>query len=189
LQQKFLRGLKLLDPTVSEQIYSMRDVEDEPYTICRWLRATKFDADKILTRCVENQPMFDEAKEQDFYPNVSEAIGGAPFSVFLSQYPFLQIGNAKNGCPANYFQIGKIHPEGILACTQKEKLKGYFWWSFMHKMKQEIRKAQSIDPDFVRLEGINILDLEGLSASALSQETMDVIQLASKISDFFPEVS
>jgi hypothetical protein len=165
----------------------MRDVEEEPYTICRWLRATKFDADKILKRCEENQPMFEIAKEHDFYPNVSQAIG-APFSVFLSQYPFLQIGSAKNGCPINYFQIGKIHPEGIMACTTQEKLAGYFWWSFMHKMKQEIRKAQARHPDFVRLEGINILDLEGLNSSALSQETMDVIQLASKISDFFPEV-
>ena len=75
-----------------------------------------------------------------------------------------------------------------MALTTGQQLTGYFWWSFMHKFKEEIRKAQSRDPDFVRIEGINILDLEGLSASALSQETMDVIQLASKISDFFPEV-
>ena len=58
----------------------------------------------------------------------------------------------------------------------------------MYKFKQEIRKAQERDPDFVRVEGINILDLQGLSASALSSETIDVVKLASKISDFFPEV-
>ena len=74
-----------------------------------------------------------------------------------------------------------------MALTTAEQLKGYFWWSFMHKFKQEIRKAQAKDPDFVRIEGINVLDLEGLSASAISQESLDVIQLASKISDFFPE--
>jgi hypothetical protein len=55
-------------------------------------------------------------------------------------------------------------------------------------MKEEIRKAQALDPDFVRIEGINVIDLQGLSASALSSETMEVIKLASKISDFFPEV-
>jgi len=57
----------------------------------------------------------------------------------------------------------------------------------MWKFKQEVRKAQERDPDFVRLEGINIIELDGLSASAMSSETMEVIRLASKISDFFPE--
>jgi hypothetical protein len=120
--------------------------------------------------------------------DVSAAIG-APFTVFLSQYPFLPIGRGKNGCPVNYFQAGQIHPEGIMALTTVKRLTGYFWWSFMYKFKQEIRKAQDRDPDFVRIEGINIIDLKGLSASSLSGDTMEVIKLASKISDFFPEVS
>lgn len=76
-----------------------------------------------------------------------------------------------------------------MALTTVKRLTGYFWWSFMYKFKQEIRKAQDRDPDFVRIEGINIIDLKGLSASSLSGDTMEVIKLASKISDFFPEVS
>ena len=58
----------------------------------------------------------------------------------------------------------------------------------MHKMKTELRKTQAQDPDFVRCEGVNIIDLQGLSRAALSSETMAVIKLASKISDYFPEV-
>jgi hypothetical protein len=73
--------------------------------------------------------------------------------------------------------------------TTIEQLQSYFWYSFMWKFKQEIRMAQEQDPDFVRVEGINIIDLNGLSASALTGETMEVIKVASKISDFFPEVS
>lgn len=119
--------------------------------------------------------------------DVSKTIG-APFSVFLSQYPFLPIGRGKNGSPVNYFLAGRINPEGILSLSTPERLEGYFWWSFMYKFKEEIRKAQERDPDFVRAEGINVLDLQGLSASALSSETIDVVKLASKISDFFPEV-
>lgn len=118
----------------------------------------------------------------------SEAIG-APFPIFLSQYPFLPIGWGKNGCPVNYFLAGKINPEGMLSMTTGERLTGYFWWSFMYKFKQEIRKARQRDPDFVRVEGINILDLQGLSSSALSSDTMDVIKMAGTISDFFPEVN
>jgi len=187
LQKKFLLGLKKLDPAVSEQVYSYRDIEEEPYTICRWLRATKFDAAAILQRLKENQPQFEAARDQDFFPDVSATIG-APFSVFLSQFPFLPVGRGKNGCPVNYFQAGKINPEGILSMSTPERLEGYFWWSFMWKFKQEIRKAQARDSDFVRVEGINIIDLHGLSSDALSSETLDIIKLSSKISDFFPEV-
>ena len=139
-----------------------------------------------MQRCHKNQPMFDNAKMEEFYPDVGEAMG-CPVSVFLSQYPFLPIGRGKNGCPVNYFMAGKINPEGIMCLTTIEKLESYFWYSFMWKFKDEVRAAQDRDPDFVRLEGINIMELDGLSSSALSSETMEVIKLASKISDFFPE--
>lgn len=185
-QQKFLRGLKLLDSAVMDQVYSFRDVEEEPYTICRWLRATKFKADAILQRLEENQPMFERAQKQDFYPMPTQTLG-APVSVFLSQYPFLPIGSAKNGCPVNYFIAGQINPEGILSITTIDRLEGYFWWSFMWKMKDEVRRAQEKDPDFVRMEGINIVDLKGLSSAALSSETIEVIKVSAKVADFFPE--
>lgn len=139
-----------------------------------------------MQRLEENQPIFERAQKHDFYPNPAQTLG-APVSVFLSQYPFLPIGSAKNGCPVNYFMAGKINPEGILSITTTDRLEGYFWWSFMWKMKDEIRTAQEMDPDFVRMEGINILDLKGLSSSALSSETMEVIKVSSKVADFFPE--
>jgi hypothetical protein len=189
LQQKFVRGLKQLeDHAVTEQVYSFRDIEEEAYTICRWLRATKFDATKILQRLSENQDMFHQAKVNEFYPNIEKALG-APVPVFLSQYPFLAIGRGKNGCPVNFFLAGKINPEGILCVTTIERIQCYFWYTFMWKFKNEIRLAKEADPDFVRVEGINVLDLTGLNSSAMTSETMEVIKLASKISDFFPEVS
>jgi hypothetical protein len=176
-----------MDHGICEQVYSFRDIEEEPYTICRWLRATKFEASAILQRLQDNQARFEAARDQEFFPNVSQAIG-APFSVFLSQFPFLPVGRGKNGCPVNYFQAGRINPEGILSLTTPERLEGYFWWSFMWKFKEEIRKAQVLDENFVRVEGINIIDLYGLSSEAMSSETIEIIKLSSKISDFFPEV-
>eukprot|EP00934_Nitzschia_sp_Nitz4_P002919 Nitzschia sp. Nitz4//NODE_202_length_38933_cov_72.610268//22338//25671//NITZ4_additional_000024-RA//-1//CDS//3329531792//2909//frame0 len=184
--RKFLMGLEAMNPSIYEQVYSMRDVEEAPYTVCRWLRATKFDATKILERLASNQATFEKAREADFYPNVSETIG-APFSVFLSQYPYLPIGRSKEGYPVNYFLAGRINPEGILSMTTKDRIGGYFWWSFMHKFKQELRKTQADNPNLVRIEGINVMDLQGLSASALTSDTTDVIKLASMVSDFFPE--
>jgi hypothetical protein len=113
--------MKTRDEGVTEQVYSLRDVEEEAYTICRWLRATKFDADKILERLEENKGMFLEARAAKFYPEISESLG-CPFPVFLSQYPFLTIGNGKNGCPVNYFHAGGINPEGIMCLTTVEKI-------------------------------------------------------------------
>jgi hypothetical protein len=187
--QKFLEGIKKLDSTILEQVYSLRDIEETPYTICRWLRATKFNSNEILQRLQDNQYMFDEAKEHQFYgPNISQYMNNCPLSVFLSQYPFLPLGRGYNGCPVNYFLAGKINPEGILCLCTISQLKNYFWYSFMYKMKIEMKESQKQNIDFCKCEGINVLDLKGLSTSSLTSETMNVIKLSSKISDFFPEV-
>jgi hypothetical protein len=64
---------------------------------------------------------------------------------------------------------------------------GYFWYSYNYQFKPVLKRARDANPDFVRCEGINIIDLQGLTASQLSSETMAVIQLSSKIADFYPE--
>jgi len=185
--QKFLRGLNELPPAVAEQVYSLRDTEDQPYTICRWLRATKFDADAILARLAENQSIFEEAKAHNFYgPNIEDHIG-CPLSVFLSQYPFIGLGRGKNGSPVNYLMAGKINPEGIMALVTVEQLSYYFWYSFMYRMKDEMRTSRDVDPDFCRCEGIQVVDLTGLSSSFMTAEIMEVLKAAAKVGDFFPE--
>ena len=187
--QKFLEGIKKLNPTVLEQVYSLRDIEETPYTICRWLRATKFNSDEILQRLQDNQYMFDEAKEYQFYgPDISKHMNNCPLSVFQSQYPFHPLGRGYNGCPIAYFLAGRINPEGILCLCSIDQLKHYFWYSFMYQMKIEMKESQKQNIDFCKCEGINVIDLKGLSTSALTHETMEVIKLSSKISDFFPEV-
>ncbi|CAB9522156.1 Phosphatidylinositol/phosphatidylcholine transfer protein [Seminavis robusta] len=189
----FLRGLeeaKKTNPGIYEQVYSYLDVEDMPMTISRCIRATKFNAQEMLDRLIANQEQFDHAKSKQFYPNVDEAIG-APFSVFLSQYPFVGLGRSNQSLPVNYFQAGKINPEGIMALTTVDQLEGYYWWSFMYKFKRELREARLHAPDktpsYGLCEAVTIIDLQGLSASALSSDTMDVIKLSSKIADFYPE--
>lgn len=132
--------------------------------------------------------MFEKAKQFDFYgPNLDEHFG-CPYSVFLSQYPFLPIGRGKNGSPVNYFRVGNINPEGIMCLVSIDNLVKYFWYSFMYSFKDNIRASKEVNPDFCRCEGINVIDLEGLSSSALTQETMEVMKICGKISDFFPEV-
>ena len=83
-QQKFLKAIKEMDPGIHEQVYSLRDVEEEPYTICRWLRATKFKADDILNRIKENQPIFEAAREKDFYPGRTRNEKCMHFTFYIS---------------------------------------------------------------------------------------------------------
>ncbi|OEU19489.1 CRAL/TRIO domain-containing protein, partial [Fragilariopsis cylindrus CCMP1102] len=156
--------------------------------ICRWLRATKFNSEEILQRLQDNQYMFDEAKEYQFYgPDISKHMNNCPLSVFQSQYPFHPLGRGYNGCPIAYFLAGRINPEGILCLCSIDQLKHYFWYSFMYQMKIQMKESQKKNIDFCKCEGINVIDLKGLSISSLTHETMDVIKLSSKISDFFPE--
>ena len=123
-----------------------------------------------------------------FHKDIREFLG-CPVSLFLSQYSFVKIGNAKNGCPVNYFKAGKINPEGILCVTTIKQAASFFWYQTKVKFKEQLKAAHEANPDFVRMEGINIIDLKGLSASVLSSETMDVVKLAGVVSDFFVEVS
>jgi len=186
IAQRFVRELKTRNVACAEQVFSFRDVEEEPYAICRWLRGFKFDADKALQRLDNQIDSWNNAKSNHFYPNVSEALG-APFSVFLTQYPFIAMGNAKNGCPVNYFRAGRIHPEGILCLTTASKVEGYFWHNFAYTFIKDLKRAQSSDPNFVCCEGINVVDLEGLSASAVTKDALECVTLAGKVADFYPE--
>ena len=65
---KVIRLLKTSDRLLYQQIYSLRDVEEEPYALCRWLRATKFNADELLKRLEDGKGTFQKAYENNFYP-------------------------------------------------------------------------------------------------------------------------
>ena len=68
VQKSLVRRMQDLDPALKDQLYSFRDVEDEAYIICRWLRASNFNAKSAIQRLEENQPFFQEAKKHNFFP-------------------------------------------------------------------------------------------------------------------------
>jgi hypothetical protein len=166
----------------------LRDVEEQPYAICRWLRAVKFDSQALLERLEEGKEDFLKAKAQDFYPEIETTLQ-APVTAFLKQYPFITSGRAKNGCPVNYFRVGKINAEGILSLVTFEKFEAFMWHQSYHLFQKNVRASQAKDPNVVRMESITVMDLEGLSYSAaMSAEAMDTVKLATKVGDYFPEV-
>lgn len=183
--QKFYHEIKDR-PAMMEIVYCLRAVEEEPYSICRFMRGNKFDVDRTLKRLEEMIPWWEEAKAHDFYPDPGKYMG-APMPVFLRFYPMTYYGNAKNGCPVSYLKAGMINPEGLLSLTTTQHSSGYYWNQFMVTFSKSIKRAQQKDPDFVRCESICVIDLAGLRASSLNTDAMAVLKVSSRVGDYFPE--
>ena len=67
MQLRFSVELQKRDRVLAEIVYDFRDFEEEPYALCRFLRATKFDGDKMLERLERTKGLWLEAKKNDFY--------------------------------------------------------------------------------------------------------------------------
>ncbi len=174
-------------PDLSEIVYSLSDVEETPYALCRFLRSTKFDVPVLLQRLEDLLPDFQQANANNFFPDLSEVLNGAPLYAFLKFYPFLSSGHAKNGCPVNYFRVGQIQAQMLFSIVDLAAFEAFMWNQNFHAFQQHVQKQQN--QNIVRMETIAILDLSGLTyAAASSQEAMDAVKLASKIGNYFPEV-
>lgn len=184
--QKFYREVTSRKGTIRDIVFAYKDIEQEPYTICRFLRPTKFNADAMLTRLEENKGFWEKAAAADFYPDL-EAAMGIPPSLFQRFYPFFYQGFAKNGCPVNYFKAGKIHVEGLLSMVTIDQIAYNAWNICKYVFPKMVVKAQERDPNFVRCESVSVIDLEGLTSSQASSETMDIVKQAAKVGDFAPE--
>eukprot|EP00522_Entomoneis_paludosa_P012964 CAMPEP_0172447248 /NCGR_PEP_ID=MMETSP1065-20121228/6588_1 /TAXON_ID=265537 /ORGANISM="Amphiprora paludosa, Strain CCMP125" /LENGTH=623 /DNA_ID=CAMNT_0013198495 /DNA_START=39 /DNA_END=1910 /DNA_ORIENTATION=- len=184
--QQFYREIHERQGHYLEIVYSLQGVEEEPYAICRYMRATKFDSDAILERLQNGKPMWEEAKSNEFYKNVDEALG-APLVLFLQYYPYFYQGNARNGCPVNYFTAGTLETQALLSMVDVESTPKYFWNTFYYTFKEKMIVAKERNPDFVRCESINVMDLKGMSSAQLTSEALDCMKAVGKIADFFPE--
>jgi hypothetical protein len=113
----FKQELAARDPIYYDIVRCFSSVEKEAYALCRFLRARKFDVEKVFELLNEAKDAFDLAKKNDFYPDLEKALG-FPRSVFLSQYPAVFSGIARNGCPVMYLRAGEIQPEGVKVNTE-----------------------------------------------------------------------
>jgi hypothetical protein len=112
----FKKELLSRDPIYYDIVRSFASVEQEAYALCRFLRARKFDVGKVFELLDEAKDGFKVAKENAFYLDLEKALGCSR-AVFLSQYPAVFSGNARNGCPVMYLRAGEIQPEGVKVCA------------------------------------------------------------------------
>jgi len=184
--QTFHSELNERDSVYKEMVRAFSTVEDEAYSLCRFLRARKFDIDEVFKMMDDAVPFWKEAKAQNFYPDLNNALG-APLSVVTTQFPTFKFGIAKNGCPVTYTLAGRINAEGINCMIDLDGLLKVQWNNIMFQFVEKIAESQAEHPSFVRCEGMNVMDLKGLSASQLNSNTLDVIKKQSDIAVCFPE--
>jgi hypothetical protein len=178
--------LKSRDPIYNEIVRSFSAVEKEAYSLCRWLRARKFDVDAVFELLDGARQQYELAKKHDFYPNLEESLGFSR-AVFLSQYPEVFCGNARNGCPVMYMKLGSIQPEGIKCLLLLNEADRYFWNGMMHNYTDRLEEGRRINTNFVRCENMTIYDMEGVSRSQVNSDTIEMVKVGAKVMASFPE--
>ncbi|KAL7537694.1 hypothetical protein ACHAWF_005873 [Thalassiosira exigua] len=182
----FRDELQTRNPIYNEIVRSFSVVEKEAYALCRWLRARKFDVEKVFELLDQAKVHYAKAKEHDFYPDLEKALGVSR-AVFLSQYPAVFCGNAKNGCPVLYLKLGSIQPDGIKCVVSVDTVDRFFWNDTIHAFPPILQEGRSINPNFVRTENMTIYDLKGVSRSQITSDTFDVIKAGNQVMSSFPE--
>ena len=170
-----------------DMVYQFRQVEDVPYALCRFLRSTKFQSNKLLKKLQTLKKGWKQAAAQDFYPDPAKALG-VPMPIFLQMYPFVYYGNAKNGCPVSYLKAGHIQTEGMASVTTVERMEAFFWHSFAHTLVHHLERAKALHhPNFCRAEFIQVTDLKGISRAQCTADALQVVQMSAQVGECFPE--
>lgn len=171
-----------------DTIYSFGEIEGEEYALCRWLRARKFKLDQVVEMVEQATECRAGAKKDDFYPDPKATLGVETY-IYISQYPQLYSGYDKNGVPVFISKPGILNVNGISSITQFSGILKYHWYAMMHDFKNRLQAQKKANPDtFTRFECITILDLDGLSVSAITQMALRIVKEQSHIDSLcFPE--
>lgn len=151
-----------------EMVYCYRDIEQEPYALCRYLRFCNFNVPRVFKYMDEHVEKWEIAKANDFYPTIWEAVG-APVNVLLTQFPSVYSGYSRDGYPVCYFNSGSVNVEGIECICDTATLPNFIWYTMMHDVKDIFAKVQAIHPEFNRyVEALRISKTPGLTTVLFS---------------------
>eukprot|EP00567_Pseudictyota_dubia_P016938 CAMPEP_0197460736 /NCGR_PEP_ID=MMETSP1175-20131217/54769_1 /TAXON_ID=1003142 /ORGANISM="Triceratium dubium, Strain CCMP147" /LENGTH=535 /DNA_ID=CAMNT_0042995885 /DNA_START=45 /DNA_END=1652 /DNA_ORIENTATION=- len=184
---EFRRRLKDGDQVYRDMVGCFSDVEEEAYAICRYMRARKFDVDRTFQMMEEKVELWKSGAAHSFFPVAADAIGGAPESALLTQFPLIVGGTARNGCPVVYLNVRQLRIEGIECVASLDDIPNYMWHLAIHKLKHHVAAVVAKDPSrFVRTQLMVAVDLLGLPMGTLSS-AMGALQNALQILSVFPE--
>jgi len=136
-------------PLFRDTIYCFGYEEEEPYALCRWLRARKFDYDKVIQMVEQAIECSAEAARKGFYPNPREALGVEP-SIYFSLYPELFCGYSKLGCPLYITRAGECDIRKIMSVTTEAKIINFHWHCMRIAFGGRLSKKKRSDPNVHR---------------------------------------
>lgn len=145
--QDFRSELQQRDAVYREMVYCYKEIEPEPYALCRFLRWSNFHPGKTLKFMDGIVERWQQAKKHNFYPDANV---GCPLSVLLTQFPSLYSGYAKEGFPVCYFHAGNLSIEGIECVTDLERLPCFIWYTMLHNIKRIYAEAIARNPSLGR---------------------------------------
>jgi len=186
--QLFRKELQKRDPVYTEIVYQFveKEVEEEAYALCRFLRARKYEPDQVFELLDQGKDIWKIAKEANFYEDVEEAMG-VSLPLFSTMYPFVYHGNAKNGCPVAYLKAGELDANCVKCVITMNEVYPYFWNQYMHVMAGNLANGKKSNPQLVRCEAINVFDMKGFSRAQVTDTATEVVKISGHISTCFPE--
>mmetsp|Transcript_36858 Transcript_36858/g.54144 ORF Transcript_36858/g.54144 Transcript_36858/m.54144 type:complete len:440 (+) Transcript_36858:199-1518(+) len=164
------------DPAFRSAVFSFGEGEDEPYALCRWLRARKFVLSDVLSMIEEAKTIRETPAKDDFYPDPQKALGVEP-SIYIAQYPQLYSGSSRSGAPLFISKPGVLNVPGMECITTIAGMLRYHWFSYMHDFGQRLRAERAKHPDFQRFECVCIIDLQGLTSAQVSKRALNIVQV------------
>mmetsp|Transcript_11201 Transcript_11201/g.16380 ORF Transcript_11201/g.16380 Transcript_11201/m.16380 type:complete len:470 (-) Transcript_11201:251-1660(-) len=185
--EKFRTEVEKRGGEFRETVYSFGEIEGEPYTLCRWLRARKFNLENTIKMVEEASDVTRDARKFGFYPDPKAALGSDP-SIFMTLYPQLYSGKAKNGCPLFISKPGVLNVDAVECITSIDGILKYHWYVMMHDYAGRLRAEKEADKNFTRFECCSVLDLDHLTSAQLSQRCLNIIKTQMAVDSVcFPE--
>mmetsp|Transcript_6053 Transcript_6053/g.8579 ORF Transcript_6053/g.8579 Transcript_6053/m.8579 type:complete len:330 (+) Transcript_6053:784-1773(+) len=112
---------------------------------------------------------------------------GVSLALFSRMYPFVYHGNAKNGCPVAYLKAGQLDANAVRCIITMKQVYAYFWNQYMHVLPLQLAQGKASNPDFVRCECVQIMDLKGFSRAQITDTAIEVVKISGHITTCFPE--
>jgi len=186
--QLFRRRLKQKDQAYYDMILGMTPAEEEPYAICRFMRARNFQVDDVIEMMDECIELWKSAAKDDYYPSVEQAVGHNA-AIFFTQFPSVYCGLAKNGTVTAYMRAGSMSIEGMACLLELDTLSNYLWYTGKHKFPGHVMSLQEANPQvMVRCEEFYIVDLMHLTSSQVSKTAIDALKNMFVPAACFPEI-
>ena len=180
-----------------EAVFSFGEQEDEDHALCRWLRARRFVLADVLAMIEGAAEERRGPASRDFYPDAAADALGVDEGIYRTQYPQCYPGTfsrpcpqLRSPCPLIFNQPGRLNWSGVRCVAQLSGVHRYQWHCYQHALGDVLRERSRTHPaTFIRYQVVAVLDLDGLSRSAVNACVLDLVREQSRVESLcYPEM-